>query len=49
LRLPYVVSIDFWQYKVEVEVKKFMLHLESNIFKNGIAMSENTIFYDHKQ
>ena len=20
LRLPYVVSIDFWQYKVEVEV-----------------------------
>jgi len=21
LRLPYVVSIDFWQYKVEVEVE----------------------------
>jgi len=21
LRLPYVDSIDFWQYKVEVEVK----------------------------
>ena len=23
LRLPYVVSIDFWQYKVEVEVNYF--------------------------
>jgi len=22
LRLPYVVSIDFWQYKVEVEVDR---------------------------
>ena len=42
MRLPYVVSIDFWQYKVEVEVEvkyrtvhilliKDLLNIASNI------------------
>jgi len=31
LRLPYVVSIDFWQYKVEVEVFEHFFNLYSQI------------------
>jgi len=31
LRLPYVVSIDFWQYKVEVEVEVEFLIVVCNL------------------
>jgi hypothetical protein len=41
LRLPYVVSIDFWQYKVEVEQTKEAVRKKTN----DDSLLQNINFY----
>ena len=44
MRLPYVVSIDFWQYKVEVKFLFLIQYLDS--FVVIFALSENCFDVD---
>ena len=46
MHLPYIVSIDFWQYNVEVDVKYYDIINQMNLYKRDhkYSMSVATIF-----